>query len=289
MPIIEGETKMRQKLAKSFSLIVLALILIIICPAGNLSAASPPTYHGKALNHTMSFGLSMYHFDYKEDVSPPLKSEVSGDLPGAYMEYTYDRLNSIYYNLLAEYARYDLTYDGTTQGGTPVSFDDPQEYRRFEGNIGYTLDTGRRSSLVLYWGLGYRQWNRSEAKDHGVATSYKEEYEWLYMPVGAKIIFELGDDWRVEPNFAFRVMLDGKMKAKMGKIGGQDLEFELGNETGWYASVAVKYYLSRHWGVELTPWMEKSKIGKSNMVGGYYEPASDTTMYGINMGIVFSF
>ena len=266
------------KLTKTTILPVFVILASLLFFATGLCAQTTLV---KGLDHTFSVGISMSHLDYDEDVPSPYKSELSGSLPSLYMKYTYDRLNSVYFNVLVEYSKSDLKYDGTTMDGSEsVSFDDSQEYRRYEGNLGYTFDIGHYLSISPYTGLGYRTWDRSTDKDMG----YEEEYKWVYLPVGVKLILEIGDNWRIEPNLVYRLMLDGEMK-----IPGSGLEFNLGNESGWHADIAVKYYFSQHWGIEFVPWYEKMKLGESNVVDGYLEPESDTTQYGVNLGVIFSF
>jgi len=273
----KGDTML--KLTKNTILPILAA-LISLMYFSTVSSAQTATFV-KGLDHTFSVGIGMGHMNYEEDLPSPYKSELSGNLPSLYMKYTYDRLNSIYFSALVEYSKHDLEYDGTTMDGSQsLSFDDSQEYRRYEGNIGYTFNIAHYASISPYTGLGYRTWDRSTDKDMG----YEEEYKWVYLPVGVKLILELGNNWRIEPNLAYRLMLDGEMEIK-----GTGLEFDLGNENGWHADVAVKYYFSHHWGIEFTPWYEKMKLGKSNVVDGYYEPESDTTQYGINLGVMYSF
>ena len=280
------------KLTKNTILPILAA-LISLMYFSTVSPAQTATLV-KGLDHTFSAGIGMGHMDYEEDVPSPYKSELSGTLPSLYMKYTYDRLNSIYFSVIVEYSKHDLKYDGTTideneSFSFDKSFDDSQEYRRYEGNIGYTFNIAHYASISPYTGLGYRTWDRSTDKD---VVGYEGEYKWVYLPVGVKLILEPGNNWRIEPNLAYRLMLDGETE-----INGTGLEFNLGNENGWHADVAVKYYFSHHWGIELTPWYEKMKLGKSNVAYGVYEnvvysvyePESDTTQYGINLGVIFSF
>jgi hypothetical protein len=118
--------------------------------------------------------------------------------------------------------------------------------------------------------------------------------------VGIRADFELNGEWNIEANIAMRFMFGGKMKAFLSQIdsSASDFKVDLGDKTGWFAEIPVRYRFSDAWSFVGTPWYECSEIGKSNQVyvispGNslrlWHEPASTTHQYGINVGLAYSF
>lgn len=244
--------------------------------------------------HSLEFGLMYYHFDYKEDLPPGRKSTENGWVPGSYLGYTYSKENDFHTEVFVEFSTGDVEYDGTTQGGTPITFsDNPQDFFRFEWDIGLTFNAGEDLWLAPYTGYGYRYWERGEEKITSTYWSYREEYTWHYIPVGVKAGFQVGNKWSIGADVAARFMFGGEMTAYFSEVSPafSDLTFDLGNKAGWFAEMPVRYKFSEHWSLVGTPWYEFSQIGRSNKVGvsQAYEPASTTNQYGINIGMTRSF
>jgi len=242
--------------------------------------------------HGFEFGLMYYHFDYEEDIPPPGKSTEEGWLPGLYLGCAYNKKKDLYTKVFVEFSTWDVEYDGTTLGGTPIRFsDNPQDFFRLEWDIGYTFDAGKGFSLAPYVGYGYRYWERGKAKITSTYWTYREVYTWHYIPVGIKADFQVDNKWSIGANVAARFMFGGEMTACFSEVSSNlsDLTFDLGNEAGWFAEMPICYKFSADWSLVGTPWHEYSEIGESNVVGGFYEPASTTHQYGINVGLICSF
>jgi hypothetical protein len=248
--------------------------------------------------HNVDFGFMSYHFDYEEDVPSPLKSKEEGWLPGFYLGYTYKKKDDPYTRLFMEYTNADTDYDGTTQPPEAMPIVDTTDnvFFRLEWDVGYAFDSGEKSSLTPYIGYGYRYWKRGL----GGPSPFDEEYTWHYFPVGIRADFELSGKWNIGANVAMRFMFGGKMRAFLSQIdsSASDFKVDLGDTTGWFAEIPVRYRFSDAWSCVGTPWYEYSEIGKSNQVyvispGNslrlWHEPASTTHQYGINVGLAYSF
>ena len=240
---------------------------------------------------TLKMGFMFYHFDYKED---------EGWLPGTFISYTFKK-NSIFYSrIYSHYAAAEITYDGATQTGTPINFsNDPQKFFKLQWDFGYPWPIRDNFVLTPYSGMGYRYWERGEAKITAASyTNYKEVYSWGYIPVGLKIDYDINDRWRVGGNVAANFMFGGRMKAYLSEVlAGPDLDFSLGNEVGWYAELPVTYRITNNWALTVTPWYEYSTTGQSDTqyfhYGGSlystYEPSSKTNQFGISLSADLSF
>jgi hypothetical protein len=254
------------------------------------------------LNQSFELSFMYHYFDYQEDLPAPHKSTETGWLPGIYAGWKYDKQNAVYSKIFLEYSFGNLTYDGTTTDGTPVtsSHNNNQSLFRIEFDIGYNIAVSKRISLKPYVGYGYRHWSRGEAYTTSTYSSYNETYYWHYFPVGITADFNIGDKLVIQPNAGLRIMFSGNMSANLSELdpGYNDPKFKLGNKTGWYAEIPVTYKFSQAWAIVMKPWYEYSEIGQSDTVpltyygtvyGYAYEPSSKTKQYGVNVGIVANY
>lgn len=282
---------------------IACLMILVALNVSSLPAAAQTGTAGPYPSENLfQFDFRISYFDYKEDVPAPLKSTESGWIPGAAFGWTRTKPGALYARAFLEFSSGDVKYDGTTQSGVPVTNSNSNQFLfRVEGNMGYTFGSGNLA-VSPYTGLGYRYWKRgdSEAIQSGpVFVSFvREDYQWLYIPVGIRAVYPAGGQFSIEPNAAVRFMFWGQMTAYLSDIGyNSDPTFDLGNKPGYFVEVPIRYRLSRNWSVSLTPWYEYSAIGQSDVVSAqrgsridsFYEPSSRTHQYGFNIGAGFSF
>ena len=246
----------------------------------------------------LQFDFRISYFDYKEDLPAPLKSTEKGWLPGGVFGWTRTKPGSVYARTFMEFSGGDIEYDGTTQTGLPITDSNSNQLLfRVEGNIGYTFGPG---NLVFspYTGFGYRFWKRGDSQVVNSVAFVREDYQWMYIPVGIRAVYPFGKQLSVEPNAAVRFMFWGRMTAYLTDIGyNSDPTFDLGNKPGYFIELPVRYRLGRNWSLSLDPWYEYSAIGQSNtetfvimpFIMSAYEPSSRTHQYGFNMGAGYSF
>ncbi len=277
------------------SLLIVMMALVYVHPT---AAADRPVYANES---SFELGMTYNYFDYKEDINPPGKSNENGWLPGIYFDYAFRKKSIIYTKVHFNYSAADVTYDGSTRGGTPITYSDQAaKLFRFEWDIGYPIPIGNDFTLIPYTGYGYRYWSRSQARATSTYISYKEVYNWHYIPVGIKADYKINDRWNIGGSVAANFMFGGKMTAYLSEsIGGlNDVDFTLGNKVGFYTELPVTFRFTKNWALVLTPWYEYSAIGKSDnaavtfgstVLGYAYEPDSNTHQYGINLGVNLSF
>jgi hypothetical protein len=247
---------------------------------------------GGNLGMEFDLGIMYYHFDYKEDVPPPLKSEESGWLPGLYAGLKIVAPRKVYLNTYVEYSSDEVDYDGTNQVGTPVKGKSSATFLRFQFNIGYTVPVKSNILLSPYVGYGYRSWERGLKG----ASPLDETYIWHYFPVGLSSQFILNDKWSVNPGFEARFVYKGSMKAEFNNPNYNQLDFTLGNKTGFKFEVPIKYNITETWAITGNPWYSISEIGESEFETLTYsgvpislaqEPSSETNQLGFNL--IFSY
>lgn len=256
--------------------------------------------------YRLDFGFMYWYLDYKEDFPPPGKSEEKGWLPGFYLSWDYNKKNAIYAKVFLEFSAGDVTYDGTTQTGTPITFSDDNHQFFFRGeiNLGYNFAVTQNISIKPYTGYGYRRWNRGQTEIKPVSginvLSIQEQYYWHYIPVGVTADFQITDRISVEPNVGARLMFYGKMTVEYSDFdpGFNSPDVKLGNRVGYYAEIPLRYKLSQGWAVVLKPWYAYDQIGQSDTVdltfngvpvASLYEPSSTTHQYGVNLGLSFAY
>jgi len=248
-----------------------------------------------------TLGLGIRMFDYAEDLVAPDKSTEKGWLPSVHGSYEYVKPSKYYFKVFGEYASANITYDGSTQDGTPVSFDNSRNaILQVEADAGVIFDVTTNFHLIPYTGLGFKYWQRGEAQTTNRVASYREDYSWAYVPVGVKFSVPIAKNWNLGGTAAAHIMFAGKMTAKMSDAipGWSDMSFDLGAKMGWYFDLPLTYRASRDVCVSVTPFYEVSSIGKSNEVpavvngvniGTAYEPASNTKQYGLRIGVSMTF
>jgi hypothetical protein len=236
---------------------------------------------------SLEFGLMYYYYDYSESIN----SNESGWLPGIYLSYDYKEPSNIYIKLYGNYADGNLTYDGATFSGTPMSFDHSMSFFKFEGDIGYTNAINEKLLLIPYTGYGYRYWRRGETENISGALFIKEQYTWSYIPVGVRVDYKMDDKWTIGANAAVHFMFGGKMTAYFSEVNSAlpDVDFDLGDKPAYYFEIPVSYKYDQNWSFVGTFWYEYSEIGKSDTVYGLYEPDSKTNQYGFSLGVAYSF
>lgn len=237
-------------------------------------------------------GLMYYHFDYKEDIAPPGKSEESGWLPGIYVGFKKNEPKKVYINTYLEYSSDEVDYDGATWGGTPITGTSSTSFLRFQFNIGYTFPVKSNIFLSPYIGYGYRSWERGlKGSSH-----YDETYIWHYIPLGLSSHFILNEKWSIHPGLEARFMYEGSLSVEFNDPGYNQLDFNLGNKTGFKIDVPIKYKINGPWFITGVPWYSNSKLGESEFetltyngvpIGLAQEPSSETNQFGFNL--IFSY
>lgn len=288
------------KIFRTACFLLPSLVLGVLCLHFPAAAQQGPTglYPPENL---LQFDFRASYFDYREDLPAPLKSTESGWLPGGVASWTRTRPGAVYSRAFLELSSGDLEYDGTTQTGRPITDSSSNHLLfRVEADIGYTFQSGN-ALFSPYAGLGYRYWKRGESKVLNSVAFVREDYYWLYVPVGLRAVFPVGERMTLEPDAGARLMFHGRMKAYLTDIDpnyGSDPVFDLGNKPGFFFAAPIRYRFNRNWSAALTPWYEYSTIGRSgdetvrygpSSTMSFYEPSSRTHQFGLNIGAGYFF
>lgn len=238
------------------------------------------------------------NFDYRETLTPPLKSTEKAWLPGILLKYSCHRGRALA-SFAYEYSGGDTDYDGSLQDGTPATGITGNRFTDAEVLLGYVFKkrADGTAGLTGYAGIGRRTWKRTLGV--GTTSSYLETYSWNYYPVGLRADLKAGDKLSIGLDACVKVMTGGEIVIGFAGMGADDdLTLQLGGKPGYRLAAPLDYAYKDDWSFLITPWYEHSAIGRSDTgaitVGGTlyaraYEPASSTNMYGITAGFVHRF
>jgi len=244
--------------------------------------------------HRFEIALSYGNYDYKEDLTPPLKSTETGWVPQVRLGYSYMADDGFYFRAFGEASvgDDDTDYDGSTMSGVPLKDTTRNDFARLEMNAGYTYRGNLPFSITPYAGLGYRYWKRD--------IGYNETYSWWYFPVGVKLLYPVNQKFSVGLNASMNIMFEGQMTISYKNDLLANTTVTLGNKLGYLLEIPVSWRPLVNWAFTVTPWYEYSEIGESpweplNYTDGTYtgfvvrEPSSRTNQYGIRLSTEYLF
>jgi hypothetical protein len=258
------------------------------------SAQTPFTggFYPAGKQNSLEGALSMFYYDYGEDLPSPAKSTEKGWIPGFHLALSHQGTNlGLFARAGTDYSSANTTYDGSvidlnTMIITPYIGTTHNTMLNAFGNLGITVMSlpSPPRSFSAYTGIGYRFWHRQ------VAGGYRENYAWKYLPVGLRMDYQANSGISGAVDASARFMFGGTIKVFYSDIDPsvRDFSLTLGNRPGWRVEAPVYY---QNW--SLIPWYEYSAIGRSNTVtlftnGNYYdvdEPSSTTHQFGLKVGL----
>jgi len=174
----------------------------------------------------------------------------------------------------------EVDYDGSYMDGTPL---------RTSGTDDFLLDVrilwGREWQPVrfpdaFYAGVGYRYLNDDSSDQAG---GYLRESNYLYVPLGSRADFELGDRWSLGLTGEFDVLLIGHQISHLDDVdvGNPDVRNWQWPGFGVRAAVALRHR-SQSFDLAISPFVRYWWIAESDTSHGYYEPENNTFEYGLS-------
>ena len=228
--------------------------------------------------NSVEVSLNHYNYSYEERQGSYVPDSEKAWMNGAHLSYkSQDSNTKEYWEVRYDKTNQNTHYDGHyLVSGLPVQ--STTENRISDFQVVYAVPINDKKNQYVYAGIGNRNWKRS------LSANQNETYEWSYIPVGYRNEFKINKKVDGAVDVSAKFMFDGTMKAEE-----DNMKFTLGNKPGFRAEVPITYKMDTEWALKLTPWYEFSAIGRSNVVGGYYEPDSVTHQYGVNVGVQYSF
>ncbi len=267
-----------------------ALVLALLCTAGVLPAAgeadSPPV--PAALQRTAwEMGPEIYSFKYEESIMDEEGVLYGFDLAWIYRPWVPASQSEALpdggpvLGLEGRVAFGQVDYDGALSDGTPLTVDGIDDYcletRAIFGADWLATDTMHS----VYAGIGYRYLN-DDLGTH--PAGYERESNYLYLPVGYQIDAGLGEGWSWAARIEYDIFLWGNQRSHLNDADPSlpDVDNRQDGGFGYRASVRLQ-----HKGADasfvIEPFVRFWDIDESEVSLGFFEPANETTEYGIQL------
>lgn len=174
-----------------------------------------------------------------------------------------------------------VDYDGALDDGTPLTVGNIDDYSlEIRGIIGMDRLAGDAIHNV-YVGIGYRYLN-DDLSIH--PAGYERESNYLYLPIGYQLDFGLEEGWSWGIRLEYDIFLWGEQRSHLRQADPTlpDVRNEQNEGYGYRASVRLQHRYPE--GVLIfEPFFRFWDIEDSDSSLGFFEPANETTEYGIQI------
>lgn len=152
--------------------------------------------------HYFSLGTEISYFKYEE---PDLMKD-TGMMYGIVGSYTYR--NKFMTKLEGKFAYGQVDYNGATWDGTPLTVSDIPDYMlEFRWLLGYDF-VAKGITITPDFGIGYRYLQDNMQQRY--AGGYQRESNYIYIPIGAGAVTNLGKGWSLGANVEYDLFLWGR-------------------------------------------------------------------------------
>ena len=181
----------------------------------------------------------------------------------------------------------EVDYDGavqdiTTGEITPLTINGIDDFV-LEGRLLFGPEwLGENTLNTLYAGIGYRYLN-DDPSFH--PAGYERESNYYYVPIGFEIDTDLQAGWSWAGRIEYDFLLWGMQKSHLSDIHPILPDVENDQKSGYGYRVSIKIqYKSKDVILAIEPFFRYWDIDKSDVkFGGIFEPANETTEYGIQL------
>lgn len=269
-----------KKLILSIVHLVFLLALPTLCYAD--SDLLPPSCF------EVGYELSSLHY------SEPGVMDEDGLLHGIRGAYTVHESNSIMWRIGGRFSLGSLDYDGKTWGGTPLTMDTDDFILSMRGLLGRDC-TMKKSVVTPFVGLGYRYWNNDSS---GTVGGYEREIKYWYSPIGIETASSTRGNWIWGLQAEYDLFWGGKVTSHLSDaiagLSDTDNNQDFGDGYGLRGSLYFKRPKNVDWPICIEVFIRYWDIEKSDItpltyygwLTGYgFEPANDTTEYGVRLSM----
>lgn len=241
-------------------------------------------------NYSVLISADTTQFDYAEtdsngDLLDTEKADF-GEINGLSVSLN-PRYNGFYFT--ASYAKGDTDYVGSLIGsGLPYgSYRGTTTNEIEEYTFGYKatalLDPHGTWEMPVTLGVGYRRWLRQLHSSPGV-SGYDELYDWGYYDAGIGLHYNFSSKMSLGADANYRKAFNAQMYENW-----HGYTFNLKNVYGYKITVPFELKLNQTLSTFIAYTYEFWNIGASNVIGGYYEPDSETKNQTLSLGVKYYF
>ncbi len=238
---------------------------------------------------TSEAGVVMERFDYAERRdSGELLDRETGLLPGLRAGFDVG-CGPWKFAGSAGYQRAQLDYDGQSSGGSKLASRTLEAVREIDLIVGRKFTPSFINAFTIYGGTGYREWRRNIANS-GNVSGLDEKYRWGQLIVGGNTSLYQSGPQHIGIDLRWLRMWQPKLAVVFRGLFEAPDDLRLGARNGWRIALPWKYELDTHSAFKLEPYAQGWHIARSApgplfrngvSVGSFFEPASDTRLYGI--------
>ncbi|MCU7920759.1 MAG: outer membrane beta-barrel protein [Candidatus Thiodiazotropha sp. (ex Epidulcina cf. delphinae)] len=161
---------------------------------------------------------------------------------------------------------------------------------------GTRLFAWEEQRLSLIAGVGYRKWRRN-IRSTAQAYGLDETYRWGYGLLGLRGEHAFNGLTRLVTDLSVTRTINPDLEVRFLQ-GFDDVGLALGEETGFKVTLALHRQLGRTTILRVAPWYEYWELGRSSdttllrngiPAGVVFEPRSETSNYGVNIGVSWRF
>lgn len=236
---------------------------------------------------SFEIGPEFYFFEYEE---PGLMKEEGGFI-GVVLGFTSrdwadslpNKRGGSMFRAEARLAYGQVDYEGQTWGGTPLFIEDIDDFA-FEGRLLLGVDFLVGNTVnTIYSGMGYRYLSDDLSE---YAGGYLRQSNYLYLPIGYQFDSTYKAGWSIGFRLEYDVFLWGVQRSRLSDVGLNDVDNEQDSGYGYRASIKIQKK-SRKGAFIIEPFFRYWDIDDSDVNGGLFEPANNTTELGVQ--IIFMF
>lgn len=250
----------------------------------------PTAAWSEADNNYFSLGVSVQDFGYKEfNDQDVLLDREDGPVAGLVMEFGQKKAaaSSVF---RFEFMDGVVTYDGQTQGGTPLTTRSKERIANLQALFRFKMDAESLLEKTLIVGFGYREWRRT-IRPTNITIGLTEIYRWPYMTLGGAATLWRSGSRSVGVDARWLRPIHPSMAVDLAGYDGVSLALGAKNSARISFPVRLASETQQRWAV--TPYWESWRLGRSAdrvlTSGGVattttvHEPRSETNIFGITL------
>ncbi len=250
----------------------------------------------KAGSLNASIGLASQDFGYKEfSDDGRLLNREDGWLPGISGALLWQS-DQYFLNVSFTYLKGNVVYKGQTQSGAPHKTKTNEQIVDISVSLGILDVIQLVKPSALYFGLGFREWQRDILPTNAVLGLF-ETYYWYYGFIGGRVQLLGKEKWAVWLDGRFTRPINPIMNICLLNYDCADLS--LGVNLSGRVSLPIYYQLRANSKLIVEPYFESWDFGRSPnetlTINGMpvgatiYEPRSETRNIGITISISSQF
>jgi hypothetical protein len=235
-------------------------------------------------------GLSLNSFNYRElDGSGNLIDKETGLLPGVRLGINAEH-GGWHFGGQAEFQRARLDYDGQANTGRKLSTRTDESIWNAMLTAGKHFSINQANDFGMYANAGLRQWRRDIATVGNVSGLY-ENYRWWHVGLGGNAALYQSGKHRIDADVSVSRSFQPTLGVDFKGVYDKPDTIELPATTGWRVALPWRYQFGPATALRVETYLQAWNISRSAAArltnngvaaGSFFEPASETRLYGIN-------